>query len=105
MKQLRRASVAKANGKKRTTRKAASKTATVTLPATVEKIIPSILPELPEKAQVAVEGAEPLYKELRVENTLKRKTGEEVGLKEGAEVQVTIEADPEATTRKKVKTK
>jgi hypothetical protein len=73
----------------------------VTLPATVEKIIPPIPPGEAEKAQIAVEGAEELYKELRVENTLKDREGKEVGMKEGAEVDVTIEADPEATEPKK----
>jgi hypothetical protein len=61
----------------------------VTLPGTVEKIIPPIHPSEPEKAQISVEGAEELYKEIRVENTLQDG--------KGAEVEVTIEADPEAT--------
>ena len=73
--------------------------ATVTLPGTVEKIIPSTGPE-PEKAQIGVEGAEELYRELRVENTLKDEAGNPVGLKVGAEVEVTIEAESEATTPK-----
>jgi hypothetical protein len=73
----------------------------VTLPATVEKIIPPIHPAEPEKAQIAVEGAEELYKELRIENTLKDGKGNEVGMKEGAEVEVTVEADPKATEPKK----
>jgi hypothetical protein len=69
-----------------------------TLPATVEKIIKS--PSEPEKAQIVVEGADDLYRELRIENTLTDEKGEKVGLKPGAEVEVTIEADPKATTRK-----
>lgn len=72
--------------------------AAVTLPGTVEKIIPSLDPSQPDKAQIAVEGAEPLYKELRIENTLEKDTGEQVSLKPGAEVEVTIAADPQATT-------
>jgi predicted DNA-binding antitoxin AbrB/MazE fold protein len=75
--------------------------ATVTLPGTVEKIIPPIDPSEPEKAQISVEGAEELYREIRVENTLQDKTGKPVSLKEGAEVEVTIEAEPEATKPKK----
>ena len=74
--------------------------ATVTLPGTVEKIIPPISPNQPEKAQIAVEGAEDLYKEIRVENTLQDESGNEVALKKGAKVDVTIEADPEATKPK-----
>ena len=71
-----------------------------TLPATVEKIIkPQSLAE-PEKAQIAVEGADHLYRERRIENALTDENGEKVRLKEGSEIQVTIEADPEATTPK-----
>jgi len=69
-----------------------------TLPATVEKIIKSPSPSEPEKAQIAVEGADDLYRELRIENTLIDKKGEKVKLKPGAEVEVTIEAEPKATT-------
>ncbi|HVI07089.1 MAG TPA: hypothetical protein VND65_02220 [Candidatus Binatia bacterium] len=67
-----------------------------TLPATVEKIIKPLTPGDPEKAQIAVEGADQLYRELRIENNLIDENGEKVRLKAGAEVAVTIEADPEA---------
>jgi hypothetical protein len=70
----------------------------VTLPGTVEKIIPPIVPSEPEKAQISVEGADHLYREIRVENTLQDEAGNPVKLKEGAPVEVTIEADPQATT-------
>jgi len=69
-----------------------------TLPATVEKIIKSPYADVPEKAQIAVEGADQLYRELRIENTLIDENGDKVHLKKGAEVEVTIEAEPEATT-------
>jgi hypothetical protein len=75
--------------------------ATVTLPGTVEKIIHSIDPDEPDKAQIAVEGAEELYREIRIENTLQDEAGNEVCLKKGAEVEVTIAAESEATTPKK----
>jgi len=68
-----------------------------TLPATIEKIIKSRSPNEPEKAQIAVEGADPLYRELRIENTLIDENGDKVRLKPGAEVEVTIEAASEAT--------
>ena len=71
--------------------------ATKTLNGTVEKIIPPIVPGKPEKAQISVDGAEDLYRELRVENTLEDADGNKVKLKKGAEVEVKIEADPEAT--------
>jgi hypothetical protein len=72
----------------------------VTLPGTVEKIIPPIAPAEPEKAQIAVEGADELYKEIRIENVLEDKDGAPVALKHGVEVQVTIAADKKATTPK-----
>ena len=71
-----------------------------TLPGTVEKIIKPIDPREPEKAQIAVEGAEDLYREIRVENTLKDENGKDVALKEGAPVDVTIEAEEKDTTKK-----
>lgn len=48
----------------------------------------------PEKAQIGVEGADHLYREIRVPNRLVDEQGQKVKLKEGTEVEVTIEADP-----------
>lgn len=70
-----------------------------TMPAVVEKIIKPLYPSEPEKAQIAVEGADHLYRELRIVNTLTDENGDEVRLKPGAQVEITIEAEPEATTR------
>lgn len=70
--------------------------AVVTLPGTVEKIVPPPHPSLPEKAQICVEGADHLYKEIRIENNLKDENGQPVKLKEGAEVEITVEAPPDA---------
>jgi hypothetical protein len=72
----------------------------VTLPGTVEKIIPAN-PVAPEKVQIAVEGADHLYREIRVDNTLEDEKGKKVSLKPGAHVDVKIEADKEATIPKK----
>src|SRR5258708_1103704 len=74
--------------------------ATVTLPGKVEKVIAPIDPSLAEKAESSVEAADELYREIRVENTLSDERGNEVGLKPGAEVDVTIEADGDATKPK-----
>jgi hypothetical protein len=71
-----------------------------TLPATVDKIIKPTYPGEPEKAQISVEGADHLYKEIRIENTLTDENGEAVRLKPGATVEVTVQAEPEATTTK-----
>jgi hypothetical protein len=72
----------------------------VTLPGTVEKVIPPIDPVEPEKAQISVRGADDLYKEIRVENTLHDENGKPVALKPGSEVDVTITADKTAVKPK-----
>lgn len=68
-----------------------------TLPGTVEKTIKSPYPGEPEKAQIAIEGADHLYREIRIVNRLTDENGRKVSLKPGAEVEVTVEADKEAT--------
>jgi hypothetical protein len=75
--------------------------ASVTLPGTVEKIIQPAKPGEPEKAQISIEGADDLYREIRIENTLSGENGNGLRLKKGAEVEVTVEADPKATDSKK----
>jgi uncharacterized cupredoxin-like copper-binding protein len=71
-----------------------------TLPATVEKIIKPITPDDTEKAQISIEAADHLYREIRIENSLIDENGNEVSLKPGAEVEVTVEAQAEATAPK-----
>jgi uncharacterized cupredoxin-like copper-binding protein len=73
---------------------------TVTLPGVVEKIVKPPIPNLPEKAQIVVEGADHLYKELRIDNELKNDDGEKVKLKPGAGVEVTIEATKDGVEKK-----
>jgi hypothetical protein len=75
-----------------------------TLPGRVEKIIKPPVPSEPEKGQIEINGADELYKEIRIENKLTDDKGDEVRLKEGADVDVTVEAEPEATTQAKKKT-
>lgn len=71
-----------------------------TLPGTVEKIIESQIPNEPDKAQINVEGADHLYREIRIDNTLTDEHGEEVSLKPGEHVEVTVQAEAAATTPK-----
>jgi uncharacterized protein YfaS (alpha-2-macroglobulin family) len=80
-----------------------SEKATATLPGTVQKIIKSPHPDMPEKAEIAVEGADELYREIRIENTLTDEKGNEVKLKPGATVEVTVEAEPKDTVAKDTK--
>ena len=71
-----------------------------TLPGTVEKIIKPFFPGDPEKAQISVQGGDHLYREIRIENSMTNSEGETVILKEGAEVNVIIEAVSEDTILK-----
>jgi hypothetical protein len=70
------------------------------VPGTVEKIIQSPDPREPEKAEIVLHDGDPLYREIRIENTLQNEDGEEVALKPGAPVDVTVEADSEDTVKK-----
>jgi len=72
--------------------------ASTTLPGVVEKVIhPHPNSGEPEKAQIAVEGADHLYREIRVPNSLTDANGQTVKLEEGAEVDIKIEADSVVT--------
>jgi hypothetical protein len=73
----------------------------VTLPGRVEKLVKSVRTGEPDKAQISVEGADTLYREIRIENSLTDENGEKVRLKDGAEVEVTVVADKDATTPRK----
>ncbi len=65
-----------------------------TMRGTVDKIIPSPRPSEPEKAQIAVDGADNRYRDLRIENMLTDENGDDVRLKKGAHVAVTVTAEP-----------
>jgi uncharacterized protein YfaS (alpha-2-macroglobulin family) len=73
-----------------------------TKPGVVQKLIVSPIPGQPEKAEISIPSAEELYREIRIENTLTDEKGKEVRLKEGAEVDVTVEAEVNATEPKAI---
>jgi hypothetical protein len=62
------------------------------MPGIVAKLIPTVGPSQPEKAQIAVEGADLGYRNLRIENSLTDEHGDEVKLKQGAHVEIIVEA-------------
>jgi hypothetical protein len=68
-----------------------------TLPAVVEKVISSPYTKEPEKAQIAINDGDHLYREIRIENKLTDEAGNEVRLKPGAQVELTVVADTNAT--------
>ena len=65
----------------------------ITLPGTVEKIIPSVSPTEADTVQIGLETPHDLYREVRIENTLTNESGDKVSLKPGAPVEVTITAE------------
>ena len=68
------------------------------LHGTVEKIIKPLAPSQPEKAQIGIDGADDLYREIRVENVVTDESGRKDRLKTGAKVDVIVEADAESTS-------
>jgi hypothetical protein len=70
----------------------------VTLPGLVVKIISSPLTHEPDKAEIAVEGADHLYKEIRIDNVLENSAGGEVKLEVGDHVDVTVQIQSENDT-------
>ena len=61
----------------------------VTVPGTVEKIIP-VTSNQPEKAQVRIDGAAGSHRDFQIENTLTDEHGGDVKLKKGSTVDVTV---------------
>jgi hypothetical protein len=78
-----------------------TKTVKTTKPGIVQKIIEPPIPSEPEKAEIAIQGADELYREIRIENALEDENGEQVKLKPGAHVNVTVEADSKDTASTK----
>ena len=70
------------------------------LKGTVHKIIKSLRPSEPEKAQIDIQGADDLYREIRIDNELADEKGDKAQLKKGADVDVIVEADSSATVKK-----
>ena len=74
---------------------------TITMPGTVDKIIPSLRPGQPEKVQIAVDVAAPRHRDhLLIENTLTDEHGNDVKLQKGARVEVTVTAEARRYGRK-----
>ena len=66
----------------------------VTLPGTVEKIILSPRLGRPEKAQITLDGPRYSHRNLRFANILTDENGDDVKLKKGAHVEITVTAQP-----------
>lgn len=67
---------------------------------TVERVLKPIIPDEPEKAQISIPEADDLYREIRIENVVVDEAGKKASLKQGAQVDVIVEADSSATITK-----
>jgi hypothetical protein len=70
------------------------------LRGTVAKVVKPLHPNQPEKAEIDINEADDLYREIRVDNELVGEDGEKAALKPGVEVDVIVEADSDATLKK-----
>ncbi len=66
---------------------------------TIQKIIRAVDPGKPDKVQIAVCGADDLYRELRVDNIFQDEDGDLVNLNQGDEVEITIVSVPQVASR------
>jgi hypothetical protein len=69
-----------------------------TVAGTVEKIVPPSRPNQPEQAQIALDGTERGYRDLRIENALIDEHGDDVKLKKGGHVEVTVRDESKTST-------
>jgi len=67
---------------------------------TVGKVIPSPGPRQRQKAQIAVDRADPRHRDLRIVNTLIDEHGDDVKLKRGAQIEVIVTAERKRWTAK-----
>ena len=70
------------------------------LHGTVNKVIKPLVKGQPEKVEIEIHEADQLYREIRIDNVVTGEDGAKSSLKPGADVDVTVEADSDATTKK-----
>ncbi len=70
------------------------------LVGTVKKVITPLIPSEPEKVEIGIDDADPLYREIRIENAVTNRNGVKSRLRPGARVDVILEADSSATLKK-----
>ena len=75
--------------------------ASATVPGVVDKIIPSSRRSQPEKAQITVDGRDRRHRDRRIENALTDEHGDDVKLKKGNHVEVTVAAEPSTPSASK----
>jgi hypothetical protein len=63
------------------------------LHGSVKKVIKSVNPSEPDKAEIDIHEADDLYREIRIENVVTDEKGEKAKLKQGEDVDITLETD------------
>jgi hypothetical protein len=63
-------------------------------------VLKPILPKEHEKAEITIEEADDLYREIRVENVLTDENGDKAPLKPGDELDIVLEAETDPTNKK-----
>jgi hypothetical protein len=71
-----------------------------TIPAVVTRIVKPIIGDQAEKVEIAVDTADDLFREIRIENTLTDVDGGPVSLTNGARVEITFEAEAKDTVKR-----
>jgi hypothetical protein len=71
-----------------------------TLSGRVQKIVQRVYRNQQEHVEIAIQEAEDLFREIRIENSFTGVNGEIVALKQGASVDLTFEADAKDTVKK-----
>ena len=70
-----------------------------TMSGIVDRIIPSPRPSQPEQANIIVDAPDKRYRDIRIENTLIDEHGDDVSLKKGAHVEVTLTSKNEGDSK------
>ena len=68
-----------------------------TVPAVVQKTVKPFLADQPEKVEIAIATADPLFREIRIENDFTNTDGGHVSLVNGTKLTVTFEAETTET--------
>lgn len=66
----------------------------------VERVIKPRIPSEPEKAEIMIDEADDLYREIRIENVVENEKGEKTRLESGKKVDVIVETDTDPTLKK-----
>jgi hypothetical protein len=65
-------------------------------PAVVQKVTKPLYPDQVEKVEILIPAADDLFREIRIENTFTDVSGQRVALRNGARLDVTLDAEASA---------